>query len=184
MSKRLIVISAPSGGGKTTISRAIMERHPDMKFSVSATTRTQRANEQNGRDYFFLTRDEFERRIAAHDLVEHEEIFGNLYGTLKSEVQRALDGGARMLFDIDVKGGLSLRRVFPEDTLLIFIQPPSLDVLRQRLEGRHSETPENIERRIARAKMEMDEAVKYDVVVVNNVLETAVEEVDRAIREA
>ena len=181
MSKRLIVISVPSGAGKTTISRAIMERHADVRFSVSATTRPQRAGEEHGRDYFFLSRDEFEARIAAGDLVEYEEIFGNLYGTLKSEVQRALDANARMLFDIDVKGGLSLRRVFPADTLLIFIQPPSLDVLRQRLEGRRSETPESVERRVARARMEMEEGKKYDHVVVNDVLARAVDEVDGLI---
>lgn len=181
MPKRLIVISAPSGAGKTTISRRIMERHPDIKFSVSATTRTQRANEQHGKDYFFLTKEEFESRIAANDLVEYETIFGNYYGTMKSEVERALSANARMLFDIDVKGGLSLRKAFPDDTLLIFIQPPSLDVLRKRLEGRNSETSESIKRRIARAKMETDEGKNFEHVVVNDDLERCVDEVDRLI---
>jgi len=182
MSKRLIVISAPSGAGKTTISRRILDRHPDVKFSVSATTRPQRNNEVNGRDYFFLSRDEFESRIAAGDLVEYETIFGNLYGTLKSEVQRALDADARMLFDIDVKGGLSLRREFPKDTVLLFVQPPSLDVLQARLEGRKSESAESVQRRLARAEMEMKEGTNFDFVVVNDNLERCVEEVDLIVR--
>jgi guanylate kinase len=179
MSKRLIVVSAPSGAGKTTISRHILERHYDIKFSVSATTRPRRLNEVHGRDYFFLSREEFEARIKANDLVEYETIFGNLYGTLKSEVSRALEANARMLFDIDVKGGLSLRKAFPKDTLLVFIQPPSLEVLRQRLEGRQSETPDSIDRRIARARMEMEEAAKFDFVVVNDDLNACIDEVEK-----
>lgn len=178
MPKQLIVISAPSGAGKTTITRRIIERHPATQFSVSATTRPKRNGEVDGKDYFFLTREEFEARIAAGDLVEYENIFGNLYGTLKSEIKRALSFGKCMIFDIDVKGGLSLRREFPKETLLVFLQPPNLDTLRKRLEGRQSETPESIARRIARAEMEMEEGKKYDFVVVNDVLERAVGEVD------
>ncbi len=181
MTKRLIVISAPSGAGKTTISRRILAAHPDILFSVSATTRAPRDGEVHGRDYFFLSREEFERRIAEGDLVEHEEIFGNLYGTLRSEVQRALDANRRMLFDIDVKGGLSLRRAFPADTVLVFIEPPSMEVLRARLEGRRSETPESIARRLQRAAMEMTEGSKFDHRIVNDDLDRAVANVEKVI---
>ena len=181
MPKRLLVISAPSGAGKTTIAQRILARHPEVRFSVSATTRPQRDGEANGKDYFFLSREHFESRIAAGDSVEYESIFNNLYGTLKSEVRRALSMNAFMIFDVDVKGGLSLRREFPGDTLLIFIQPPSIEILRRRLEQRNSETKESIERRLARTQMEMAEGKKYDAIVVNDVLERAIDEVDALV---
>ena len=177
------MIAAPSGCGKTTIARAMLERHPDMLFSVSATTRPIRPGESHGKDYFFLSREEFEARIAAGDLVEHEVIYGNLYGTLKSEVDRALEAGRVMLFDVDVKGALSIRRLYPNDSLLIFIAPPSLDELRHRLENRKTEDAATVARRMERVPMELEQAGKFDVRVVNDVLDRAIAEVDALIRE-
>ena len=177
----LIVVSAPSGSGKTTIVRAILAKSPSMLFSVSATTRPKREAETDGRDYFFLSRDEFERRIRADELVEWEEIYGNLYGTLKSEVEKVLRSGKSMLFDIDVKGGLSIKRKYPDDSLLIFIKPPSIEVLEARLRNRKTEDDETFKCRMARVTMEMGMASQFDHQVVNDDLQVAIDEVDKLI---
>lgn len=177
----LIVVSAPSGSGKTTIVRAILAKSPSMLFSVSATTRPKREAETDGRDYFFLSRDEFECRIRADELVEWEEIYGNLYGTLKSEVEKVLSSGKSMLFDIDVKGGLSIKRKYPDDSLLIFIKPPSIEVLEARLRNRKTEDDETFKRRMARVTMEMGMASQFDHQVVNDDLQVAIEAVDKLI---
>lgn len=173
---KLVVISAPSGAGKTTIARAIMSRNPTLGFSVSATTRPRRAGEVDGRDYHFLSEEEFRRRVGAGDFVEWEEIFGNLYGTLRSEVDGALTGGRHLLFDVDVKGGLSIKRAYPE-SLLIFIRPPSQAVLESRLRGRRTEDEATIARRLARASMELAMGEAFDRQVVNDDLARAVGEV-------
>ncbi len=180
---RLIVISAPSGSGKTTIARAIMQRYPRMLFSVSATTRQPRSGEVTGKDYFFLSKTEFQSRIKAGDLVEWEEIYGNYYGTLKSEVDRALGRGAVMLFDVDVKGGLSIKRVYPDDSLLIFIKPPSFEVLKERLMNRKTEDEATIRKRLDRVPMELERGNEFDWQVVNDDLQTAVNKVDEIIRQ-
>lgn len=177
----LIVVSAPSGSGKTTIVKAILAKHPSMLFSVSATTRPKRETETDGKDYFFLPRTEFERRIQAGELVEWEEIYGNLYGTLKSEVDKVLKSGHSMLFDIDVKGGLSIKRHYPDDSLLIFIQPPSVEVLEARLRNRKTEDEETFKRRMARVTMELNMASQFHHQVVNDDLETAIRDVERLI---
>jgi len=177
----LIVVSAPSGSGKTTIVKAILAKYPSMLFSVSATTRQKRETETDGRDYFFLPRNEFERRIQADELVEWEEIYGNLYGTLKSEVEKVLTSGKSMLFDIDVKGGLSIKRSYPDDSLLIFIRPPSIEVLETRLRNRKTEDEETFKRRMARVTMELGMAPQFDHQVVNDDLRVAIEEVDKLI---
>lgn len=177
----LIVVSAPSGSGKTTIVRAILAKYPSMLFSVSATTRPKRDTETDGTDYFFLERKEFERRIQADELVEWEEIYGNLYGTLKSEVEKVLSSGKSMLFDIDVKGGLSIKRKYPDDSLLIFIRPPSIEVLEARLRNRKTEDEETFRRRMARVTMEMGMASQFHHQVVNDNLQTAIDEVDKLI---
>ncbi len=177
----LIVVAAPSGSGKTTIAKAVMQRHPEILFSVSATTRTMRPGETHGKDYFFLTREEFETRIAANDLIEYEEIYGNLYGTLKSEVDRALAAGRVMLFDVDVKGALSIKRLYRDDALLIFISPPSVDELRRRLENRKTEDAATVERRMARVAMELELGKEFDVRVVNDDLDRAVNEVNALV---
>lgn len=177
----LIVVSAPSGAGKTTIVKAILANYPSMLFSVSATTRPKRETETDGNDYFFLARDEFERRIKSGELVEWEEIYGNLYGTLKSEVEKALASGKSMLFDIDVKGGLSIKRKYPNDSLLIFIRPPSVEVLEARLRNRKTEDDETFKRRMARVTMEMGMASQFDHQVINDNLQVAIEEVDKLV---
>jgi guanylate kinase len=178
--KRLVVLSAPSGAGKTTIARRLLERHPQWRFSISATTRRLRPNEVDGHDYHFLTREEFESRIEAGDLVEWEEIYGNLYGTLRSEIERLLDGDdrTRVVFDVDVNGALAIRDVFPEDAFLIFIAPPSFEELERRLNARSTESPEVIARRIERSAMEMRMQPRFDAVVVNDDIERAVEEIE------
>ena len=179
---KLIVISAPSGCGKTTIAKAILAKHPTMLFSISATTRPIRVGEVNRRDYFFLTRQEFEDRIRTGDLVEWEEIYGNYYGTLKSEIHRALNDVYSMVFDVDVKGALSIRRYFPNDSVLIFIKPPSIDVLKKRLENRKTENSETLKRRLDRVPMELDQGSQFDFQVVNDNLNKAVAEVDEIIQ--
>lgn len=182
MSKgKLIVISAPSGCGKTTIVKAILKKHPDILFSVSATTRAIREGEKNGKDYYFLSKEEFKKRIENGDLIEWEEIFGNLYGTLKSEVAKALAENKVMLFDVDVNGAISVKRNFPDNTLLIFIKPPSLDILKERLIKRNTEDNETIEKRLKRVSMELGEEEKFDFQVVNDDLEKAINEVDEII---
>ena len=174
---RLIVISAPSGGGKSTIARAVLKAFPQILFSVSATTRRPRASEQNGREYYFLTRDEFESRVRSGGLVEWEEIYGDLYGTLRSEIERAVTARSAMLFDIDVKGGLSIKRQYPHESVLIFIEPPSVEVLKERLLRRRTESPEVLARRMERVPMELAEADRFDHRVVNDDLKRAVQEV-------
>jgi len=173
----LFVLSAPSGAGKTTIARSILRQFPAMQFSVSATTRAQRPRETNGKDYFFLSREEFERRVAEGGLVEWEEIYGNLYGTLKSEIDRVLENGGHMLFDIDVKGALSIKRLYGETAVLIFIRPPSMDVLRERLERRGTDSAEVIDRRMQRSAWELEQAPLFDHVVLNDDLQRSIPEV-------
>jgi guanylate kinase len=181
--KHLVVLSAPSGAGKTTVARHLLATFPQLRFSVSATTRPMRDGEVHGRDYFFLQRDEFRDAIQRGDLIEYEEIFGNYYGTLRSSVSEAVQRGDFVVFDVDVKGAVSLRAAFPDDTLLMFVAPPSLDVLATRLRSRHTETEEQIHLRLARAEMEMGHQDQFDVVLVNDDLETTVRRAEELVRE-
>lgn len=181
---KLIVLSAPSGAGKTSIAKVLLQRFPQMTFSVSATTRAMRPGETHGRDYFFLTKEDFRGRIDRGELVEWEEIYTNFYGTLRSEVDRALANGQVMLFDVDVKGALSIKAKYPKDALIIFVAPPSVDELRTRLLNRKTEDAATIERRMARVPMEMDLASKFDHRVVNDDLQRASDEATEIVRVA
>jgi len=181
-SGKLIVISAPSGSGKTTIAKEILKRYPSLGFSVSATTRAKRLDEVDGRDYFFLTESEFKKRVAAGEFVEWEEMYGNLYGTLKTEVDRALCSGRDLLFDLDVKGGLSIKKQYPQ-ALLIFIRPPSTETLKERLLKRQTEDEETLRRRLARAQMELELGNAFDYQVVNDELDRAIREVQNVIEQ-
>ena len=177
----LFVLSPPSGAGKTTIARSVLARFPQLRFSVSATTRARRPKEVDGVDYFFLTRERFEQLVAEGGLVEWEEIYGQLYGTPRSQIDGAIERGQHMLFDIDVKGALSLKRLYADQALLIFIQPPSLDVLRQRLEHRGTDRAEVVVTRMRRAAWEMEQAVHFDRIVVNDDLARSIPEVEGLI---
>jgi len=177
---KLIVVAAPSGSGKTTIARSILKRNSLLRFSVSATTRPKRRGETDGVDYFFLKPEEFRHHVDAGHFVEWEEIYGNLYGTLKSEVDAALRQGKHLLFDVDVKGALSIKRAYPE-ACLIFIRPPSVLVLEERLRARLTEDAEALHRRLERVPMELAQASLFDWQVVNDLLPRATEEVQMIV---
>jgi len=178
---KLVVISAPSGAGKTSLAQAILARNPGMRFSVSATTRPMRSNEIDGTDYYFLTKEEFQHRVAAGEFAEWEEIYGDYYGTLRAEIDRALAAGQHLIFDVDVKGGLSIKRLYP-DALLIFIRPPSAEVLYERLRSRHTENDAALARRMERVPMELELGKQFDKQVTNDVLNQAIEEVQRLVQ--
>ncbi len=178
MKGKLIIVSAPSGSGKSTIISWLM-KHPELRlaFSISCTSRPPRGSERNGVEYFFLTPDEFRRRIEADEFLEYEEVYeGRFYGTLKSQVEHQLSQGQNVVFDVDVKGGCSLKKYFGDRALSIFIQPPSVEELRRRLESRGTDSPEVIADRVAKAAYELTFAPMFDRVVVNDDLETAQQE--------
>jgi len=175
--RRSVIFSAPSGAGKTTIVRHLLGLPElNLAFSVSATTRALRGSEMHGHDYYFLSQSEFQTHIENGDLVEWEEVYpGKFYGTLKSELERLWEQGKTVVFDVDVVGGSNLKNVLGEEALAIFIQPPSLDVLRSRLEGRGTETQERIEERMAKASWEMEQKVHFDRILINDDLLRACE---------
>jgi len=182
MSKKVVIFSAPSGSGKSTIVRHILELHPEMEFSVSATSRAPRGKEQHGVDYFFIPADEFRARIEAGQFVEFEEVYQDrFYGTLKSEVERIWDAGHVIIFDVDVKGGVNLKKYFGDDALSVFIKAPSIEVLRERLVKRGTDTPEAIEERVAKASEELTYEDKFDYVLVNDDLATAYADAEKVV---
>lgn len=171
---KIIVFAGPSGSGKNTIINYLMEQGLNMRFSISATSRPPRGEEQNGVAYWFLSPEEFRRRIDNGDFIEYCEVFeGRYYGTLKSEVDRQLAEGRNIVADLDVVGAENIKRIYGKQALSVFIQPPSLEVLRQRLTDRGTETPDVIEKRLARAEYELGEAKKFDIIIVNDELSTA-----------
>lgn len=171
---KLIVLSAPSGSGKTTLVRYLLEQKMPLGFSISATTRAPRGQEKNKRDYYFLSKDTFQSKIAENAFLEYEEVYpGSYYGTLKSELNRLWDAGLHVLFDIDVQGGFNIKKQYPEQTLAIFIQPPSMDVLEQRLLARGTDTEGKIRTRLEKAKEELSYASKFDRILLNDDLEAA-----------
>jgi guanylate kinase len=181
---KMIIITAPSGAGKTTIVKHLKEVIPDLAFSVSVTTRLKRKNEVHGRDYFFKTNDEFNELIKNGDLVEWQEVYENqFYGTLRSEVYRIWEEGKHILFDIDVKGATHLKNKFPDRTLSIFIKPPSLTTLMERLIQRRSETPDDLRRRIRKMKEELSYESEFDISIVNDYLDVALQHAEKIVKE-
>jgi len=179
-SGRLVVFAAPAGGGKSTVIGRLRAAYPTWGFSISATTRSPRPGEVDGREYYFLSREEFLRRVEAGEFLEHEEVHGEYYGTLIAPTRERLERGETVIFDLDVKGALNLKAHFPE-ALSIFLLPPSREVLRQRLEARKTESRELVERRLSRADMELELAPRFDVRIVNDDLDKAVRETEQAI---
>lgn len=172
---KVIIFSAPSGSGKTTIVRRLLARYPQLEFSISATSRAPRGEERDGTDYYFLPQEEFMRAVAENRFVEWEEVYeGTCYGTLRSEVERIWQRGHVIVFDVDVLGGINLKRIFGGDACSVFIMPPSVEELRRRLEGRGTDAPEVIERRVAKAEFELTKAPEFDHIVLNDRLEEAV----------
>ena len=180
--RKVVIFSAPSGSGKSTVVNHILGLHPELEFSISAASRAPRGNEQNGVEYYFMTADEFRSRIAADEFVEYEEVYaGSYYGTLKSEVERIWNKGNAIIFDVDVKGGVSLKKYFGDRALSIFIQAPSVQVLRERLVGRGTDSAEAIERRVAKAAEEMTYADKFDRILINDDLSKAYADAEQMV---
>ena len=173
---KLLIFSAPSGSGKSTIINWLMQEHPElnMHFSISCTSRPPRGQEQNGVEYFFLTPEEFREKIQRDEFVEYEEVYTDrYYGTLKSQVEKQLEAGENVVFDVDVHGAVNIKKAYGEQALSLFIQPPSVEELRRRLTGRGTEKEEEIEKRIARAEYELSFADRFDTVIINDELDVA-----------
>lgn len=185
MEGKLIIIAAPSGSGKSTIIKYLMENEDlNLHFSISATSRAPRGTEKNGVEYFFMTPDEFRSHIEANDFVEYEEVYTDkFYGTLKSQVETQLAAGENVIFDVDVKGAINIKKMYGKRALSMFIQPPSIEELRVRLEGRGTDTQEVIEQRLAKAEYELTFADKFDEIVVNDNLEIAQVEAESLIED-
>ena len=185
MQGKLIIFSAPSGSGKSTIINKLMSEYGlQGRFSISATSRKPRGSEQDGVEYYFLTEEDFRRRISEGDFLEYEEVYpGCFYGTLRSEVDRTLARGENVILDIDVQGGLNVKKIYGDRALTLFIQPPSIERLRERLERRGTDAPEVIEHRLAKAETELSFAPKYDAIVVNDDLEEACQAAARTIED-
>lgn len=183
---KLVIISAPSGTGKSTIIGRLMSEHPELnlRFSISATSRAPRGSEEHGVEYYFLSPEQFRQHIAASDFLEWEEVYPErYYGTLRSEVERIHASGANVIFDVDCVGGLNIKRSYGSDALCLFIQPPSLETLRERLVGRATDSPEIIAERLAKAEIELGYAEQFDVVLVNDDLDRCVEETYQKIKD-
>ena len=182
----LLIFSAPSGSGKSTIIQWLMNEHPELKlaFSISATSRPPRGTEQNGVEYFFLSPDEFRQKIQNGDFLEYEEVYQDrFYGTLKEQVERQLEAGQNVVFDVDVKGGCNIKEFYGNQAMSLFIQPPSIEELRRRLINRGTDEMEQIEKRVAKAEYELSFAPRFDHIVVNDILEDAEAEALRLINE-
>ena len=183
MDNKVIIFSAPSGAGKSTVVNHLLGLHPELEFSISATSRAPRGQEKHGVEYYFFTADEFRQMISEDKFVEYEEVYaGSFYGTLRSEVERIWAKGHVIIFDIDVQGGVNLKRIFGEQAFSVFIQAPSVEILRERLIGRATDTEEAIERRVSKAASEMEFAAgKFDYTLINDDLQTALAEAERVV---
>ena len=185
MKGKMLIVSAPSGSGKSTIVQWLMKEHPELKlyFSISCTSRAPRGTEQNGVEYFFLTPEEFRAKIQNDEFLEYEEVYQDrFYGTLKAQVERQREAGQNVVFDVDVKGGINIKKYYGGEALSLFIQPPSVEELRRRLEGRATDTPEAIAESLAKAEYEMTFAPQFDKMIVNDDLETAKQETLQVVK--
>ena len=180
---KLLIFSAPSGAGKTTIVKHLLKTFPDkIAFSISATTREIRGQEVNNQDYYFISKEDFLHKVAKHEFAEFEEVYaGTFYGTLKAEIQRIWNQGKHVIFDIDVEGGLRLKKKFEDDALAIFVQPPSIEILQERLIGRGTDSPEKLAERFAKAQKELTYAPQFDVVLNNFDLDIACKEAEELV---
>jgi guanylate kinase len=185
MGGKAIIFSAPSGSGKTTIVRHLLNKYPDLGFSISASTRDKRGRtEAHGKDYYFLSPEDFKKKIDDKEFIEWEEVYeGNFYGTLKSEIQRIWDQGKNVIFDVDVKGGLNLKKYFGDKSLAVFVKVPTLDILKERLKDRGTDSDENISRRLFKANFEMSFQDQFDKVLINENLEVSLAEAQRLYEE-
>jgi len=182
MNGKLVIFSAPSGSGKTTIVKHLLSKDLHLEFSISATSRAPRGEEQHGKDYYFLTVNDFKQKIANDAFVEWEEVYHDrFYGTLRSELDRIWSKGNHVLFDVDVKGGVNIKKQFGDQAISVFIQPPSIEELRKRLEGRATDSAEEIEKRVAKAEEELTYASQFDHVILNDNLETAKAEAEKIL---
>lgn len=181
---KLIIFSAPSGAGKTTIVKHLLAKYPTLSFSISATTRESRGDEVHEKDYYFISKEAFLHKVAHQEFVEFEEVYnGTFYGTLRSEIQRIWNEGKHVIFDIDVEGGLRLKRKYEENALAIFVQPPSLEVLKERLTGRGTDSESKLRERFIKAEKELEYADKFDVILKNYDLDTACAEAEKLIND-
>ena len=181
---KLVIFSAPSGSGKSTIIQSLLNRDLNLSFSISATSRAPRGTEKNGVEYYFISPEEFRQRIANGEFLEYEEVYaGKFYGTLKSEVERILDSGRNVIFDVDVVGGLNIKKYYGDQALAFFIQPRSIEELEKRLKHRATDAPEVIASRVAKAEYELSFAPRFDHIIVNDILEKAQEEAYQTIRQ-
>lgn len=181
---KLIIFSAPSGAGKTTLVKYLLSKNLNLAFSISATTRARRGEEIDGKDYYFLSREDFENKIAHEEFVEFEEVYaGTYYGTLKKEVERIWEEGKHVIFDVDVVGGLNLKKQYGDAALSVFVKPPSVDALRDRLTKRGTDTTDSVMKRLAKATSEIHFASEFDKVVLNDTLEHACAEAEKIVTE-
>ncbi len=184
MQGKLIIFSAPSGSGKTTLVKYLLSQHLGLEFSVSATSRQPRHNEINGKDYYFLSVEEFREKIRKNEFLEWEEVYGGIfYGTLKSEVERIRNNGKHVIFDVDVVGGVNIKKFYDKDALAVFVKPPSLNELKRRLESRSTESVEKIKMRLARANEELTYEKQFDAVIVNDDIHEAMKDVENVVSE-
>lgn len=179
---KVFIYAAPSGAGKTTIVRHLLNKYDSLDFSISATTREKRHYEEYGRDYFFMTEEEFRQRIDNHEFVEWEEVYpGQFYGTLKSEIDRIWSSGKHIVFDIDVRGAVNIKKYFGDKCMAVFVRPPSVEILIERLNNRLTETEESLKKRVSKVRREMEYENRFDVVLVNDLLELSLKEAEHIV---